>query len=440
MWTVGGGFVAFLLAATTAVVVVVVGAADAAASPTTAPAASPAAALDVGIQDSSINNCDRHETATQKPDYAAAAATLDDRYWAGLHVSTVRYSPPWDIAYHHDRNGRDNAALQVEQLCFNYWLSVVAAHHVTPEVAFKPDYNYLDRAGSRIAVPGIATYRAAMDAFFATYGGQVRIVAPWGEPNFRGDGVAGFAHKPQVFAMPNGRATFDDPHCGPHPTAADCGPVLAAQMWVAVQHRCGTGCTVIAGDFSSSGGLETSNGSASYLDTYARHLDGRRPATWGVHPYLDLSTVEYDWITHKPLPALRDTITARFATALRQLGYRNHTDIWLDEVSAFQIDMYCRPVATAPRGSVACKNAAGRVTGMHYRYGPALQARAVSYLLDTLSWAGGRSTPGQPIVTRVYYLRYRDPVGYPNVALVLTSPNGQEQRQPAYDVIAHRRR
>lgn len=439
----------------------------------TASAAQPTAtsgpAATVGVQDSSINNCDRHESNTSRPIYAGAAETLTDRYWAGLHVATARYSPPWDIAYHHDKTQRANDALRVEQLCFNYWLALAAAHHVEPEIAFKPDYNYLDTSGKKITVPDIATYRAAMDAFTAAYtnctafgrtgttctlppapagspypagtGGmaRVRIISPWGEPNFNGADRVGFTQLPQEFVMPAGGLNFGDPRCGKHPTVATCGPVLAAQMWVAVHNRCGSGCTVIAGDFSSSGGLETHNGSASYLDTYARHLNGIRPLTWAVHPYKDLSTVEHDWLTHQPLPALQHTVTGRFAAALRVLGYRNHTDIWLDEVSAFQIDMYCNPIAGAPHGSTPCKDPkTGRVTGMRYHYGPGLQARAVTYLLDTLTRAGGRTTPGQPIVTRIYYLRYLDAVGYPNVALVLKAANGQESRQPAYDVIANR--
>ena len=91
------------------------------------------------------------------------------------------------------------------------WLRDLAAHGVTPEIAFKPDYNYQSRG--RIMIPDLRTYEAAISAFTALYSNcpgtpstcadgtaRVRIIAPWGEPEFKGTSRAGTFHKlPQVF-------------------------------------------------------------------------------------------------------------------------------------------------------------------------------------------------------------------------------------------------
>jgi hypothetical protein len=404
----------------------------------------------VGIHDSSIRDCDGSEAYTEtNPNYRAAAAAITHPSWSGLHVGTIRVSVPWDIAYH-DRTSPAGKSLEVEQVCFNYWLTAAAAHHLTPEVAFKPDYNYLDPTGKKIRVPDIGTYEAAMNSFTALYsnctsggtastcnlptvdqqagwaaypagtGGMARVttIAPWGEPNFQDTtDKVGFARLPQTFAMPQGGSTFDDPHCNTPAIEATCGPVLAAQMWVALQHRCPS-CTVIAGDFSSSGGLETRYGSAPYLDTYNRYLKDLHggtsiyhPTTWALHPYTDVSSFEYNTLTHHALTPLPQTLIGTFATALHHRGYNASTHIWLDEVSAFAIDMFHN----------------------HQHYTDQLQAQAATYLITQLTHAGGASTPGEPVVTQLYYLRYTDGAGHPDVALVVA-----DKARPVYWAIAHR--
>lgn len=116
----------------------------------------------VGIHDSSIRDCDGYEAYTgTNPNYRASAAAINHQYWSGLHVGTIRVSVPWDIAYH-DRTSRAGRALEVEQVCFNYWLAVAAAHHLTPEVTFKPDYNYLDPTGKKIRIPDIRSAPATL--------------------------------------------------------------------------------------------------------------------------------------------------------------------------------------------------------------------------------------------------------------------------------------
>lgn len=428
-----------------------------AATSLTAPNASAdlaGAPVTVGVHDGAVNGCDENETRTTAPvDYAKAASSLTDQHWAGLHVHTVRFSAPWDIAYHHDANQRANDALVVEQLCLNYWLAEAAHLHAQPEIAFKPDYNYLTGDGRHIRVPDIGAYRAAMDRFTALYsnctafggtagacalppvpsgftpypagtGGmaRVRIVAPWGEPNFAGGGSSGFAGLPQQFAMPKGRNTFDDPNCHNSFTPDTCGPVLAAQMWLAVDHRCRDNCTVIAGDFSSSGGLETRGAPASYLTTYAAYLKNLtgarhayRPSVWAVHPYSDVSAIEnYDG--HVPgarRPGLAGTLVGRFTGALHRLGYGSRTEVWLNEISTFYRE--------------------GLSSAVHPQWTRTVQADAARYLLTELVRAGGRTAPGEPVVTRLYYLRYQDGPGFPRWALVVGGTP-----QPAYTVFATR--
>lgn len=61
----------------------------------------------LGLQDGSVNLCDGHEKAVssdvsalepgalrQAPDYDATRTAVDSAYFTGLHVATVRFSPP----------------------------------------------------------------------------------------------------------------------------------------------------------------------------------------------------------------------------------------------------------------------------------------------------------------------------------------------------------
>lgn len=421
-----------------------------------AAAAAPPDTPVVGIHDSAINGCDGHETRTGStkrngPDYGQAITSMTSSHWAGLHVHNLRTSVPWDIAYHHDHNQRANDALQVEQLCLNYLLATAARHGVQIQIAFKPDYNDLNtytgpKTRQRILAPSIAEYRASMNAFTATYSNctahgatgdtcnlppvparfsgfpyppgtgsmaRVRTISPWGEPNFAGTNPVGFAQLPQRFYLPSG-ATFDDPKCSAHPTAGNCGPVLAAQMWVAVVHRCHANCTVIAGDFSGTGGLESRGAPHSYLYTYAHHLSGLRPTVWGVHPYGDITAIEnYYGHVNASKPALPNTLVGRFAAALSRLGYHSHTQIWLNEISTF----YRKALGDSQQP----------------KWTRQVQRQAADYLLTQLTRAGGATTSGQPVVTRLYYLRYADGPGFPYWALIVGG-----RPQPVYTVFAHR--
>jgi hypothetical protein len=350
---------------------------------------------DVGVQDSWVNRCDKGST----PDYTPKGAdpsvpAVDSRYWPALHMNTVRFSPQWDVAYH-----APGSRLQVVQDCFDYWLGRLAAHHVEPEIAFKPDQSYT--RGGHVMIPTLRVYVAAIKAFLARYGHQVKIIAPWGEPEFHpGDG------KGQAYVLANGSA-FDATSCPEHATDANCGPALAAQMWVAVRHLCPS-CTVIAGDFGSSEGKDF-----RYLAIYQRFLreihGGHHlyhPGVWAIHPYTDVLRWEHQIKHHLPRTTPQGTLVARFAARLAGLGYHHRTRIWLDEVSSFTV---------SHKGE---------------KYSRATQAAAARELLTQLVKAGGASTPGEPVVTRIYYMRF---AGDTPDALIVKG-----HREPVYRVFATR--
>lgn len=398
-------------------------------------AAAPAPAITLGIHDGAVNACDHNGTQTTPPtpaELAAATSSFHSKYWRALNVRTVRFSPPWDIAYHHDKTATANAELSVTQACLDAWLAGAAQARATVEVAFKPDHNFKSPDGMFVGVPDIATYTAAVRAFAGEYstaastGGRarVRIIVPWGEPDFSGSG------RNRIF-MPAGGHLFADPDCHGSDTDLTCGPVLAAHMWVAVHNACGAVCTlqepgqkpgsgVIAGDFSGLGGLLGSeagpggNGKVpgTYLDAYRRHLDGLRPAVWALHPYGDIMNFESAYAAGRPAPS--SPLTGFFARALDAVGYHQHTQIWLDEISAFQY--YSQAGTHEPAWT------------------PAVQAAAGQYLLTQLPQAAGGSR--EPKVTRAYYLNFQaaDPTNS-RWALVL---GGGTQPQPIYYTFANR--
>jgi len=409
-----------------------------AASPQPAARNTPA----VGVQDSSVNDCYQYQATVKdkngkshkvtrnrtSPDFTALKnrITVLNKYWAKLNVHTLRYSPEWDLADSQSTVADGTAMLKVKQACFDYWLALVAQApgHVDVEIAFKPDYN--DVRNGEILVPDLRHYTAAIHAFLADYtdctpapkntcappatqwpypvsGGMapVRIIAPWGEPDFAGKTKAGLANLAQIFHLQSDtKATFDDAKCTSE-TAATCGPVLAAAMWSTVAAACQSCSTVIAGDFSSAAGLEAGNAKSTYLSIYARHLPKPghgAPAVWAVHPYSDTSDFEWCHIQKKrpaacpaaptSAKALAATKVGHFASALHNLKYGSHSQIWLDEVSTYTVDMFKHGKPKPPT------------------YSQKLQAQATGYLINDLSRAGGATAPGEPVVTRIYYFRY----------------------------------
>ena len=399
-----------------------------------APAARPALVITLGIHDGAVNLCDKNGTQTTAPtgtELAAAVSSFTNRYWKALKVFTVRFSPPWDIAYHHDKTPAANEELAVIQDCFNAWLAGVAQTGARPEVAFKPDPNFKSPDGRFVGVPDIQTYRTAVDAFISEYSdaadtdgrARVQIISPWGEPDFSGTGNS------RIF-MSAGGHLFADPNCHGSGTAKTCGPMLAASMWQVVHADCAqctlpgqtAGSGVIAGDFTSAGGLETGSGkglTSTYLYVYAKHLGGNRPVVWALHPYTDIENFEAADAVGNPAPALSGTLVGRFARDLDTIGYHQHTQIWLNEISAFQY-----------------YNMKGHYTG----WNPKVQAAAGRYLLTELPQAAGGA--GEPTVTRAYYLNFQAAGGPRDTsdantrwALVL---NGGNDPQQIYYTFANR--
>jgi hypothetical protein len=406
-------------------------AATVAAVPATA--APPPVPITLGIHDGAINNCDENGTQTTPPtteELSAAVSSFHSSYWHALNVHTVRFSPPWDIAYHHDKTAQGNAELAVIKDCFDAWLIGAKNAGATVEAAFKPDPSFKSPDGIFIGVPDIATYTAAIRAFVSEYStpastgtrARVTIIAPWGEPDTSGAGTK------RIF-MPTDGHLFADPDCHGSDSVNTCGPILAAQMWVAVYTACGAACTlqgqrpgsgVIAGDFSGKGGLlgteagPGGNGKipGTYLDVYRTHLDGLRPVVWALHPYGDIMSFESAYAAGHPAPS--NPLTGFFAYALDTVGYHQHTQIWLDEISAFQ--GYSQDGIYQPTWT------------------PAVQAAAGQYLLTQLPQAA--DAPGEPTVTRAYYLNFQaaDPVNS-RWALVL---DGDTEPQPIYDTFVRR--
>ena len=221
--------------------------------------------IPVGVQDGWINSCDSGSAPDYTPENSVPA--VDSPYWTALGMNTVRFSPSWDIASYNPATA-DGKALAVEQACFNYWLKALGAKGVTPEIAFKPDYNYT--SGTRIMIPDLNTYAAAIQAFVSTYScptapagalcpdglARVSIIAPWGEPEFQGSGRVGTAKLPQYFYMQDGRR-FDATTARPAPATP-----AAARRW---PRRCGSWSITAARPAPTSPGTSAATGPRTSL-------------------------------------------------------------------------------------------------------------------------------------------------------------------------------
>jgi hypothetical protein len=356
-------------------------------------------------------------------------------------------------------------ALKNEQACFDWWLNEALKAGETVEVAFKPDYDYRDiRFGpahevtvNKILAPPIAVYRIAIGDFVKEYsqcaygpapgggcallsgpaappggdGARVHIISPWGEPDYHSSGPQGnslntpsgnIPRSVERFYLPHGGGILSDPVCdknGPRSTNTNwCGPVLAAQYYMAVSKACNSSCEltagpaagkpasgVIAGDFSSAvasatGRVITNLGTPvtqPYWQTYDQHLNNcagcavTHAWTWGVHPYADTSDWEFCTGNGHAYPPFSPyvTKTLQFAGDLHSLGYGPDTSIWLNEVSVYQHDMFKHL-----HGPAGCSGSTS--------YTPRREALAFQWLYRTLP----ASIPSQdPQVTQVIYYR-----------------------------------
>ncbi|MGA2825603.1 MAG: hypothetical protein ABSF03_05740 [Streptosporangiaceae bacterium] len=417
--------------------------------------------------------CDSNEenndaTPVPPPVFQATIPTAvdDGAHWTNLKVRYERITVPWDVAYHHDhpvtvvgQTFDPNQVLDVEQACLNYWLADIDAFNQThpgllvqPEVQFRPDYNHLGTgsASGLVTAPSYQEYKAALDAFTSLYScgastspeatcptpadptatpypagtspriPRVATLTPWGEPDFD---VRGGARPNGVKAggyvyMANGKSRLGQDICEHGLTVTNCGPVLAAQMWVLAYHRC-RNCTVIAGTFGSSEGKDR-----GYLAIYVDHLDGIRPRVWAIDDYTDV-WLQYEQLclskkgrkaSSCPVPSPQITLLNAYSSWLDGYHYTAaNTRIWLGEISVFDINSF----------------------GSHQHFGPTIEHHAADYLLKDLAKPGAFTAPGAPEVQRLYYMRYEDGTGYPDFALVLDH-DGQEAPVPAYAAFRYR--
>jgi hypothetical protein len=362
-----------------------------------------------GVQDSWVSSCDsdpykallpgqvdtahKHKVGRKLVPYADnSVPAVNSPYWAALKMSTVRFSPTWDIALP-GLTGTDATAVSIERTCFNYWLGQLSAKGVSAEIAFKPDYCYRNLAGcpdnqrGHVTIPTLAQYETAVSAFFAAYP-KIKIIAPWGEPDFQPN-PKNLPRKEPNFTIGGRPGTnFGDASCPAKPTAANCGPLLAAQMWVAVGHLCPT-CTVIAGDFGGNPGQD-----AKYFPVYASYLrdlnngsTAYHPAVWAVHPYSDTKTAEREVEkSGRVTMPLKDTLVAAFARWIsswqKKEHYHGSTQIWLDEISSSD---------------------SGKTSKTCARDGQCVQATSGRWLFRTLP--GAASGTGLR-VARIYYMRF----------------------------------
>lgn len=377
-------------------------AATAASAATTAPAAAPKTPVTLGIHDGAVNTCiavenkakhgkgwaTRQNITLAPGARAAAVSSFTNKNWKPLNVSTVRFLAPWDIARHDDGNAAGNHQLAVKEACMDAWLTGARNAGAQPEIDLEVDRNY--KRHGKVTAPDIHTYRVAVDAFTKKYSdpastgsrARVLIIAPWNEPDIPGKAA-------KRIYLPQGSRAMSDPNC--KSGVNTCGPVLAGRMWQAVRASCEKCGTVIAGNFSSLGGVKGKESgphgrfAGSFLDVYRSHL-GHRPAVWALHPYTDVESFENYRAKHKTgYPALSKTLVATFASDLNRAGYHAGTQIWLNEISAFQ-----------------GHNQSG---DSKPGWTPAIQADAARYLLNTLPKAAAK--PKDPTVTRAYYLNFQ---------------------------------
>ena len=362
-----------------------------------------------GVHDTAVNDCDDggDGTSVTSAQLALAGASVNDPAFPS-GVTTLRVTMPWDVADPDIVSGTSAAnqavdieRLQVTQDCLNAWLKAVFAHGKQPEIDFRGDQYYAEASG-QVLMPSLAQYTAAMTAFRSQYvdcgsscanGGQVKIIAPWNEPDNQGQSKVGSIYD---LLFPDGHTHLAGSSCPGSPTPSNCGAVMAAQMWVTdyqlmVQGSDGgtacSSCIVPAGDFSAGDGfLSVSSAACSnecpyvYLYNNSVVASGLRPDKWAVHPYTD--TKDYQNGT-----ADSPTRLSSFAARLQKYGYGTKTYIWLNEVSVCDTPGpgTCASYQTGQTGYVQSKSA------------------AMSYLVNDLPLTVGASGPQ---VGRIDYYCY----------------------------------
>lgn len=346
-----------------------------------------------GIHDTAVNGCDGGGTTSNasKENLHAVGETVDSPLFP-RGVTTVRVTMPWDVA---DpalaKSGLDRERIQVVQTCLDAWLKAVFAEHLQPEIDFRGD-RYFTEAGGQVLMPRLGQYEQAMEKFAASYvncaagacegGDPVQVIAPWNEPDNAGQKKPNNVYN---LLFQTSAAHLGGNKCPAAATAANCGAVMAAQMWT-FDHQlmnC-SGCVVVAGDFSANQGLRKVAGAEQicpngcrYLVLYAKSLGSVRPSAWAVHPYTDIQNFQHGGFPPKPVKLVT------FANKLRQMGYNTATSIWLNEVSV-------------------CATANGGTCGHQSHQNGKLAA--MEYLVGALPLAVG---PSGPQVRQIDYYCFR---------------------------------
>ena len=329
-------------------------------------------------------------------------------------MTTVRYSPPWDVAKPAaDPVPRVQQLLQVNEECLAAWLvgrqGQPGRHQrgdrvQTGRVLHETARGNIKRGHTKLqaAIPSLRTYPGAVQQFLDDFTcgtptcpdkvavpglannglgmamAPVTIIAPWGEPDY-GRGV---------YEMPSGARddAFDNPACPKKATVANCGPELAVGMYNYVRQHCTTCAHVIAGDFGSGASAHPGRGrfpeARSSVTTCActtgtcvmpkTSLTGAytRTATWSTRRSCG-GTVGTTKAARRCGPRA-DTRVYSLAAALKQLNLRNSTKIhiWLDEISSFNGKgqgnnpyPYFTPGLPGIRGPVAVPHAGARRPG-----------------------------------------------------------------------------
>jgi hypothetical protein len=473
-------------------------------SPPAAPGSPPTAgSLTIGVQDGSIDACDgetpgsswsslptgtsaTYSQITRTTTDTADGGGILDTNFAGLHVKYVRVTVPWDIAYRPNGTGPDDTAgnneLNTAQACFNYWLTVMQQQDLTPNVSFRPDYNYVSNGSTapaigsnsdgtgKILIPNIDTYNAAMVDFFKEYNdnlcgssppgapnacplaplpagvtqqypapapanpsqlmANVNIVAPWGEPDFESSSPAGLYNLRQTFYLQSSGSAltpatpsviFSSYTCKTNASndrSTNCGPTLAADMYAGVASQC-TNCTVFAGDFAS----VTSNVALNdYLDLYnyelIHHDQVQEPTNWAIHPYTDITAYEKSVEDDTTKPKDATTLAYKYSADLGGLGYKSSNT--KSSNTNIWFDEITSKASVCNNNSDPCNSTTN--------FSIAAQTGGANYLIDYLAAPGVATPPGDPEVAGFYYLKYTDTNG----ALVSST----DTLEPAYSVIA----
>jgi hypothetical protein len=195
-----------------------------------------------------------------------STAMFTNDLFTRLNLPTARIMVDWNTAVM-----RNKTELHATQ----QWVAAAIADHVQPMISFTGD------TGTTSAyVPTTKQYASAIKAFLKAVP-QVKTYSPWNEPDW--------VYRPHLAK----------------------NPALAASYFNALIRYC-HGCTIAAGDVY----LSTSMGLASWLRSYARHLNAR-PKAWALHNYYDVR--EHNT---RQLQAMYDAVHPR--------------QIWLTEISGVE--------------------------------------------------------------------------------------------------------